>query len=211
MRLLQPALVVLFLAGFPVTSAFALERGGRALSIYWGQGVDSDLLQLPGDLLRGELIFESSYLTAVSFIEPLATPAPIQSVFDWARIPSTTTAVEGIAVKHSGLQQNWEVNLAYLLRFRGWDLGPITAKPGFGIGLSYAFGTPSYEDGPSGDPERRYRFQSYQAYEIEWGLARRQRVSLFTRVHHRSGIYGLIAPRRVGSNFVTVGLRFHQW
>lgn len=211
MRLQVRALIALFLTAFPVTSAFAFERDGRAFSIYWGQGVDSDLLKMPGDLLRGDLVFESSYLIAASYIEPVSTPAPVQTVFDWLRVPGTSTAVEGIVVKHYGLQRNWEVNLAYLLRFRGWDLGPVSAKPGVGIGLSYALGRPSFEDGPIDDPERRYRFQSYQAYEIEWGLARQPGVSLFTRVHHRSGIYGLIAPRRVGSNFVTVGLRFHQW
>jgi hypothetical protein len=29
-----------------------------------------------------------------------------------------------------------------------------------------------------------------------------------TRIHHRSGVYGLIAPSGVGSNFVVAGLRY---
>jgi hypothetical protein len=86
----------------------------------------------------------------------------------------------------------------------------VTLRAGFSIGASYAFGTPSYEDGPKSDPDKRYRFQNYNAYEIEWGVKRFPAVSLVTRLHHRSGAYGLIAPRRVGSNFVTAGVRW-EW
>jgi hypothetical protein len=208
MRILERTLAILLLAIVLTAHAHALDGSPRAISLYWGQGVDSDLLELPGDFLNNELIYEASYLTALSYLKPLPTPAPLQSVFDWLYLPGTRTALEGIVVKHYGLQDNWEANLAYYLQFRGWDLGPITARPGVGIGLSYALGTPSYEDGPIDDPDRRYRFQSFQAYEIEWSVRQSGRIALFTRIHHRSGIYGVIAPRRVGSNFVTAGLRF---
>jgi hypothetical protein len=33
-------------------------------------------------------------------------------------------------------------------------------------------------------------------------------LSITTRIHHRCGFYGVIAPRRVGSNFVAVGVRY---
>ena len=36
-----------------------------------------------------------------------------------------------------------------------------------------------------------------------------QRLSVVTRIHHRSGAYGLFAPRGSGSNFLAVGLRLH--
>ncbi len=208
MRILERTLAISLLASVLTTHAQALEGSPRAISLYWGQGVDSDLLEMPVDFLSNDLIYEASYLTALSYLQPLPTPQAVQSLFDTLYIPGTRTALEAIVVKHYGLQENWEANLAYFLQFRGWDLGPITARPGVGIGLSYAFGTPSYEDGPIDDPERRYKFQSFQAYEIEWSARQSARIALFTRVHHRSGIYGVIAPRRVGSNFVTVGLRF---
>ncbi|WP_018954483.1 hypothetical protein [Thioalkalivibrio sulfidiphilus] len=208
MRTIERTLAIFILATVLATHAHALEGNPKAISLYWGQGVDSDLLQLPGDFLNNDLVYEASYLTALSYLQPLPTPAPVQSVFDWLYLPGTQTGLEGILVKHFGLQENWEVDLAYFLQFRGWDLGPISARPGFAIGLSYAFGTPSYEDGPIDDPDRRYKFQSFQAYEIEWSARQSARLALFTRVHHRSGIYGVIAPRRVGSNFVTAGIRF---
>jgi hypothetical protein len=202
---LLPFVVIVAICACP--AAHALDRDAPAFFIYRGQGVDSDLLQMPEYLITGDLIFEPSYLTALGFIWPLRTPGPIQAMFDGFRVPDTRTGVETIVVKHDGLQDNWEADLAYMLRFRGWEAGGLTVRPGFAIGLSYAFGTPSYEDGPKGDPERRYRFQSFQAYEFEWGLKDHGRAALITGVHHRSGMYGLIAPRRVGSNFVTLGVR----
>jgi hypothetical protein len=38
-------------------------------------------------------------------------------------------------------------------------------------------------------------------------LDKEDKDSLFLRLHHRSGVYGLIAPQHVGSNFITFGLR----
>lgn len=35
-----------------------------------------------------------------------------------------------------------------------------------------------------------------------------ENLSVITRVHHRSGVYGLIAPQRVGSNFMVFGIRY---
>jgi hypothetical protein len=74
--------------------------------------------------------------------------------------------------------------------------------------LSYAFGTPVYEDGPKNEPDRHYRLQMLALFEVEWRLRDVENVSLVTRIHHRSGVYGLIAPRHVGSNFLAAGLRF---
>ncbi|GAC1604101.1 MAG: hypothetical protein NVS3B2_09260 [Ramlibacter sp.] len=67
--------------------------------------------------------------------------------------------------------------------------------------------TPTYEDGPDSDPTRRYRFQNFTAIELEGGLNQLPETSLVARIHHRSVLYGLIAPKHVGSNFLTVGIR----
>jgi hypothetical protein len=44
------------------------------------------------------------------------------------------------------------------------------------------------------------------AFEIDFGRSD-SKWSVPVRIHHRSGVYGLIAPRKVGSNFITIGLR----
>ena len=197
----------------PVHAQEAAGSAGQTtsnLTVYTAQGVDSDLLDFPGDLFSGSLDSESSYFTGIGYQHGTATPGWLANAFGWMNVEGITTAVELVAVQHRGLQDNFEANLAYAIRSPYARLGPLTLRAGFSIGASYAFGTPSYEDGSTNNPDKRYRFQNYNAYELEWGLWRYPGVSLVTRLHHRSGMYGLIAPRRVGSNFVAAGIRV-QW
>jgi hypothetical protein len=193
---------------FSTGSAEATPPQTAALTLYQGQGVDADLGHILPDLLSGDLRFEDTYFTGLGYYHPLDTPGILQKVFDVLRIPGTGTGFELIAVKHYGMQDNAEIDAAYSLRFPPLSLSSFTVRFGVGFGVSYAFGTPSYEDGTAEEPDKRYRFQSYGAYELEWGHRAVQRVSLVTRIHHRSGIYGVIAPPHVGSNFLTLGLRY---
>lgn len=186
---------------------FEAEREASSVSIYHGQGVDEDLLDLPGVLFGGSVEWDDSYFFALGYQHGTRTPKLISVPLEWMHLDPVTTAVEVLAVKHRGLQSNFEADVAYAIHSPFAQLGPLRVRFGFSVGLSYAFGTPSYEDGSVDDPEKRYHFQNYNAYELEWGSWRYPRFSLVTRVHHRSGIYGLIAPRRVGSNFLTAGLR----
>ncbi|EHQ53048.1 hypothetical protein ECTPHS_10184 [Ectothiorhodospira sp. PHS-1] len=189
--------------------AAAADAPARDLTLYAGQGVDSDLLQMPKKLVDGSLDYESSYFTALGFRQQTPTPGFIDTAFGWIGVSGVTTGAEAIVVRHYGLQDNWELDVAYVLASPQGEVGPVRLRAAMSLGLSYAFGNPAYEDGPKDDPERRYRFQNYNGYEVEWGLVRYPQLSFITRVHHRSGIYGVIAPRRVGSNFVTFGLRYH--
>jgi hypothetical protein len=43
-------------------------------------------------------------------------------------------------------------------------------------------------------------------FDMAWKIRTGKHFSLVTRVHHRSGAYGLIAPPRVGSNFLALGV-----
>lgn len=181
----------------------------EAVTVYEGQGVDANLIHVLPDLFLGDLIFEKTYFTAVGYYRRIDTPAFLQSFFGWLGVPGTNIGFEVIAAKHYGLQRNAEADLSYLLRFARFSLGPLWARFGAGFGLSYAMGRPTYEDGSFEDPEKRYRFQYYGSYELEWGYGTTQRITLVTRIHHRSGIYGIIAPPHVGSNFMTAGIRYH--
>lgn len=179
-----------------------------AVTIYQGQGVDTNLRELLPELVTGKLNFDETYFTGLGYFHPLPTPYVMQRVFDFLWIPNTRTGLEAIVVKHYGMQHNWEADLAYTFRFAELSICSLTLRFGVGFGLSYALSTPHYEDGPRDNPDKRYQFQNYDAYEIEWGIASFPRIGLVTRIHHRSGVYGLIAPSHVGSNFLTLGLRF---
>jgi hypothetical protein len=190
-------------------AAQALPPQGAALSLYQGQGVDANLINVIPDLLTGDLRFEDTWFTGAGYYHPLKTPRFLQAALQFLHIYDTGTGIELVAVKHYGMQHNGEVDAAYSFRFPSLSLWAVTVRFGFGFGLSYAFGRPEYEDGTPEEPDKRYRLQSYGAYELEWGHRDAPRLGLITRIHHRSGVYGIIAPPHVGSNFLAIGLRYH--
>lgn len=57
-------------------------------------------------------------------------------------------------------------------------------------------------------PTLTIQFQYYMAFELEYAAPQWERVSVIARLHHRSGIYGLVSPSTTGSNFFGAGLRW---
>lgn len=192
----------------PLHAANGTQPTRPSITLYQGQGVDTNLFEMGPKIVKGDLQFDDTYFTGLGYFHPLPNPGVLDRVFEFLRVPNTGTGLDAVVVKHYGLQHNWEADLAYSLRFAELKIWKLTLRFGVGFGLSYALGTPGYEDGPRDNPSRRYRFQNYDAYEIEWGIASAPRIGLVTRIHHRSGMYGLIAPRHVGSNFLALGLRY---
>jgi hypothetical protein len=196
----------------PVLSVQAALPGDAglfdAVTVYGGQGVDHNLRQIPEAILSNNLDRDKSYFVGVG----LAKTGPKLGL-SVDRLQGTPLAelrqnFELLLLKHHGLQHNAELGAAYLLRTPDLQMGPLGVNLAAGTGLSYAIGKPTYEDGPKDDLERRYRLQLLLLFELEWKLRNVDGLSLATRIHHRSGAYGLIAPPHVGSNFITVGLRY---
>ena len=179
-----------------------------SVSVYGGQGANHNLLQLPGRIIKADLDWEKSYLFALGLGKERGTLGKSFDIFEDTMFESIRHGYEFVLVKHHGLQSNGEIGLANMWRTTDLQLGELGVNFGAGAGLSYALGTPTYEDGPDNNPARRYRLQLLALFEFEWSLQGKEDLTLITRVHHRSGVYGLIAPRHVGSNFLAVGLRF---
>jgi hypothetical protein len=178
-----------------------------AVAFHAARGVDHNLLEIPGSAIGGGLKWEDSWFESVSVSRTLG---PLGARHAWlaaSPLGSWREGYELVLVRHRGRQENAEIGLAYQVRTPAWTLGPAQAALSLGVGLSQALGTPTYEDGPDGDPSRRYRLQMLALFETEWWLRDLDAWSMTVRVHHRSGVYGLIAPPRVGSNFIAVGLR----
>ena len=177
------------------------------VSVYTAQGVNHNLRELPARITTGDLDWDSSYFTAVELGRIRGTM--VQS-FDSLRgtpFASIRHGYAAVLAKHYGLQSNAEIDAAYLLKTPDLKLGMLGVNFGTGAGLSFALGDPSYEDGPKNDPGRHYRTQLFAMFELEWRLIGFDNLSIITRVHHRSGVYGVIAPRNVGSNFLALGIR----
>jgi hypothetical protein len=187
----------------PIASAPLID----AVAVVAARGVDHNFLTLPKAIVSGP-DWERSTFGAVSVSKGFGTLGSSSDTLANTPLESVLHGVEGVLVKHRGLQHQVEAGAAYTLTTPFLHLGPVATNIGGGIGLSHAFGTPSYEDGPREDPARRYHTQLLILVDMEWKLSTAKNWSLLMRVHHRSGAYGLIAPPKVGSNFLAIGLRY---
>jgi hypothetical protein len=122
-------------------------------------------------------------------------------------IDRSSIELEGQIGQNFGLQNHAEMTLA--LQWRSPDLSiPLTNarfNVAIGEGFSYALSRPAYEGVSHG--QQPSKFLNYLSLEAEFSHPSLPGVSLVPRVHHRSGIYGVIAPRGSGSNFFGIGLR----
>jgi hypothetical protein len=180
------------------------------ITMYGAQGVNHNLLQLPGKILTGNLDWDRTYYVGVAAGRHVGRLGDTFPLFRDTVLHSLSQGIELVAIQHHGLQSNGEIGATYTLRTPDASLGPVYANVAAGTGLSYALGTPNYEDGPVDNPGRRYRLQFLATFETEWKLRALDHWSLVAQIHHRCGVYGLIAPRNVGSNFLAAGLR-HQF
>ena len=209
-----------FLTGFLALLVFVLNLNNAdaetlpttkifdSITAYVGQGADHNLKQVPAAVLTGDIKWEKSYFTSVGLTKDRGTFGQGIKMFEGSGLASVRHGYEIVLVQHRGLQSNTEIGAAYMLKTPDLNVGPVGVNFGTGLGLSHAFGTPSYEDGPINDPGRRYRTQLLILFDLEWRVRNLDNFSFIGRVHHRSGAYGLIAPRNVGSNFLAAGVRY---
>lgn len=89
------------------------------------------------------------------------------------------------------------------------DLGSLAAvNLGWANGVSYALEATAYEFGRDlVRGENTVQLQYYMGFEPEYAHHSWTHLSLFTRLHHRSGIYGVISPSKTGSNIIGLGAR----
>jgi len=188
--------------------ALATEAVFDRVSVYAGQGADHNLRQLPGQIINGNLDWDKTYFNALGFGKARNTLGQSSVSLVGTPFANVRQGYEVVLVQHRGLQSNAEAGAAYTLRTPDLQMGSLSVNFGSGAGLSYALGIPSYEDGSKDNPQRRYRLQLLALFDLEWRMRGFENVSVVTRVHHRSGVYGLIAPKHVGSNFLAAGIRY---
>jgi hypothetical protein len=118
--------------------------------------------------------------------------------------------------QNSGSSHHREYNAALILRWHKfpWDKYLDTSLA-FGNGFSYATKYPPYETDPHGQlhgkEHEMYKVSKTLYYlVIEWNFTHPKinPWSVFIRVHHRSGIFGLINGVDGGSNFIGGGIRY---
>ncbi len=119
-----------------------------------------------------------------------------------------TFELEGQVLRHYGKQELWEYNGLFMIRFHPFLLdSTVNIEFAAGEGLSYASELPVIEQDQH--PDAASRFLNYLVFEIAVTLPQYREWTLATRIHHRSGVFGLFNGTRGGSNFLALGLRYH--
>jgi hypothetical protein len=151
--------------------------------------------------------FQDSYFVSALVNRVLVRELTTDFSFARALINGSSIELEGQIGRHFGLQDHGEVTLALLWRSRDLAIPLTDGRLNFAIGegLSYALSRPTYEGIVHGQEPRK--FLNYLAFEAEFSHPSLPGVSVVPRVHHRSGIFGVIAPQGSGSDFVGIGLR----
>ncbi len=178
------------------------------VSIQTAQGADHNLREIPGRIVSGGIKWEPSWFEAVGLGKQENTLGEEFALFDDSFVAPVRRGYELVLAQHCGRQHNAEIGAAFTLRTPDMEVGTLGVNLMGGMGLSYALDTPTYEDGSKAEPGRRYRTQLLILYELEWKWQGLRDWALVTRGHHRSGVYGLIAPSKVGSNFLGLALRY---
>ena len=116
--------------------------------------------------------------------------------------------VEGQIVKHYGAQDHWEFNGLGAARWLPlpWDDYLDTSIAG-GAGLSYANEIPKLEEERNGEGQTE-KVLAYLMLELAFSLPEIPNWSIVTRIHHRSGAFGLFSGVTGSSNAWGFGIRY---
>ena len=211
---MQPHIALLVSGILPASAGTAnaadlLRARDRDWILGLGVGVwaESPLPLLPYNIVTGNLKFKNAQLAQISLSRVLVHDFSIPLPGDYA-LTGNSLEVQVIGTQHFGLETDQEGVLAVVLRSGDIPLwGGASVNIAWGNGLSYAFERPKLEKGPGGKPGVGSRhLQYYMGLESEWTFSPGARWHLTTMLHHRSGVYGVISPRRTGSNYMGGGI-----
>ena len=132
-----------------------------------------------------------------------------RQIGQWGR--HLTWEVEGLFAEHFGksgsYRYNYEEMAAFIvLRYHTFPWNRyVRTSFAMGEGISYTTQVPYHEQNKAGE-DGYHRFLNYLMAELTFGVPSVPSLNLVYRIHHRSGIYGLIGDQ--GSNYYCIGARF---
>jgi len=156
--------------------------------------------RLTGDTLASTLelsaTYEDSYFLAAALSRKIGTLA---TYVDFE--------VEGNVVQHFVEQHHQEFNVLLVGRWLPfpWDKYLDTSFA-VGNGISYATKTPEIE---AREHDETSQFLNYLMFELALALPDVPQWNLVIRIHHRSGIFGLINDVEGASNAIGCGIRYN--
>ncbi|MDR0781526.1 MAG: hypothetical protein LBF16_12675 [Pseudomonadales bacterium] len=170
--------------------------------------MDTSLPAFPKNVVTGNIRLENAYFWSGGVSRVLIPHFDIPVLGHL--LPGNSLEVEGQVVKHFGKQDHVEATGALVIRSGDvHPFEPLSINVAWANGFSYAFSHPAYEMGPQGESGINSRkFQYHMGFETEFTHSHLPSTHFIIKLHHRSGIYGLISPRKTGSNYIGAGLRW---
>lgn len=172
------------------------DRGPLSIGLYAGELYKSGYLSV---LFKPEdLQFSSSYLVAANIDYRL---------YKFPGIPLQFEGEFDVAKRFHGADEI-DIVLAPFIRWTSfpWNKFLYTNARLAALGLSYATGVSAWELQNSGN-NHGSNLQQFGALEMTVAAHENSRSEVFVRLHHRSGIYGLINGVSGGSNYLSLGFR----
>lgn len=174
------------------TESPPLQFNKWALTVYGGIGTNGGIEDIPG--LQAD--FNDAYMLGV---------AGSRELFRWQDL--LALEVEGQVVMQFKKQDHGEGNLLLAARWLEFPWNDsVRTSIAVGEGVSYASSVPTIETERS--PDRTSKFLNYLLLELELAPPEQSRWSFVTRIHHRSGVYGLYNGVSLGSNLLGIGMKY---
>ena len=174
----------------------AAARGPLSVGMYVGELYKRSYLTILYQPANVDL--SSTYLAAVNIDYRLYGPRVVPIQFEG----------EVDFDKHFGEADEYEVVVAPVVRWTSfpWNRYLYTNVRVAAMGISYVTGVSAWERENSGN-DRGSNLLQFGALEIAFAARKDSPGEFFFRVHHRSGIFGLINGVNGGSNYLSCGYR----
>ena len=182
-----------------------------AATFYAAKLSDKDVLGLTESAVTG-----SSFKFRDAWFVGLGVSKTLNSGLAIPNLLSPSNPVSGFRIeaevqilKHFGLENFTEVAAAPLIRTPTISLFGVQANFAIGDGLSYAFQHPKLESGSTRHSGvDTPKLLNFMLIEGEFTSAALPNFHFILTLHHRCGVWGVVAPRWSGSNYIGFGLRF---
>ena len=178
------------------------------VSIFGDKWAESSLPAFPKNVVTGNIKLKDATFLGAEVAHVIVPKFDIP--FFGYTLPGNSVELAGQIIKHSGLQSHYESTASIVIRSGEVHvLDRLSFNLAWANGISYAFSKPAYEKGADGQRGiNSKKWQYYMGIESEFTHASIPNVHLVLNLHHRSGIYGIISPRKTGSNYIGLGLRW---
>lgn len=195
----------IFLLFFVLSLLLQAEKLERhSVNIVHAFNINNGLKYIIPDTIGGDLIYRYNDLFSLSF----------SNYTHQYRLKNDASSLqfgwEFIAAQHYGRGEVLETDFLFFVKYA--HILPVASKINtdftWGYGASYVWGTPFFDDDPYGKEGEKYPFITYFMIDWDFYLKSYSNWHFLFRVHHRSGVYGLVAPVNVGTNFLGYGLRY---